>query len=318
VKVAVEKCAEDTMGQTCYICLEAAHPHTGEGLVRGCACGDRDGVSSPELGVVHVSCLAEQAKILVAEAMEDNLSAKAVNARWLRWSNCSLCEQNYHGVVAGALGWACWKTYVGRPEVDGARDLAMEVLGNGLYAVGQHEDSLTVRLTKLAAMRRVGASEENILAMQGNLASTYAALGRSEDAIRIERDVYSGRMKVYGEEHGDTLEIASNYATSLLDLKHFEDVKALLRKMIPVARHVLGKGDLLTLKMGWLYAMALYKNYGATVDDLHEAVETLESVAKSYKRVFGQAHPKRSTVQGALAAARAVLAAQMLLGSASS
>ena len=60
VAVAVEACADDTKGQKCYICLEAVHPHTGEGLVRGCACGDRDGVSSPELGVAHVSCLAEQ------------------------------------------------------------------------------------------------------------------------------------------------------------------------------------------------------------------------------------------------------------------
>ena len=29
---------------------------------------------------------------------------------------CSLCEQEYHGDVQCALGWACWKTYVGRSE----------------------------------------------------------------------------------------------------------------------------------------------------------------------------------------------------------
>ena len=28
----------------------------------------------------------------------------------------SLCEQEYHGVVRCALGWACWKTYLGRSE----------------------------------------------------------------------------------------------------------------------------------------------------------------------------------------------------------
>ena len=39
VAVAVAKCAADTKGQKCYICLEAVHPRTGEGLVRGCACG---------------------------------------------------------------------------------------------------------------------------------------------------------------------------------------------------------------------------------------------------------------------------------------
>jgi hypothetical protein len=71
VAVVVEACRGRHEGQKCYICLEAVHPHTGEGLVRGCACGDRDGVSSPELGVAHVSCLALQAKILVAEADTD-------------------------------------------------------------------------------------------------------------------------------------------------------------------------------------------------------------------------------------------------------
>ena len=58
IAVAVEACAADTKGQTCYICLEAVHPRTGEGLVRGCACGDRDGVASGITGIAHVSCLA--------------------------------------------------------------------------------------------------------------------------------------------------------------------------------------------------------------------------------------------------------------------
>ena len=106
VAVAVEACAEDTKGQTCYICLEAVHPRTGEGLVRGCACGDRESVASGNTGVAHVSCLAEQAKILFAEAEENNLDNKVQNARWARWSKCSLCEQEYHGVVSCA-GWLC-------------------------------------------------------------------------------------------------------------------------------------------------------------------------------------------------------------------
>jgi hypothetical protein len=36
VTVAAEACAEDTKGQTCYICTEAVHRHTKERLVRGC------------------------------------------------------------------------------------------------------------------------------------------------------------------------------------------------------------------------------------------------------------------------------------------
>ena len=76
-------------------------------------------------GFAHVSCLAEQAKILVAEAEENNLDTKVKQKRWNRWDTCSLCEQRYHGVVKCALGWACWKTYLGRPEADRLRSMAM-------------------------------------------------------------------------------------------------------------------------------------------------------------------------------------------------
>ena len=57
---------------------------------------------------------------------------------------------------------------------------------------GHHEDALSVRETELSMPRRVGASEESILAAQSNLANTYQALGRNEEALRMRRDVYSG------------------------------------------------------------------------------------------------------------------------------
>ena len=63
-----------------------------------------------------MSCLVEQAKILVAEAEENNLDLEVKDARFQRWETCSLCEQRYHGVVQCALGWGCWKTYLGRPD----------------------------------------------------------------------------------------------------------------------------------------------------------------------------------------------------------
>ena len=62
-------------------------------------------------GFAHVSCLAEQVKILFAEAMENNLFDKA-NERFQRWYACSLCEQRYHGVVyarsGGRAGTRMW------------------------------------------------------------------------------------------------------------------------------------------------------------------------------------------------------------------
>ena len=61
----------------------------------------------------------------------------------------SLCEQEYHGVVACALGWACWKAYVGRPEAGRARMHGDDMLGNGLDDAEHHEDALTVQRGRL-------------------------------------------------------------------------------------------------------------------------------------------------------------------------
>ena len=133
--------------------------------MRGCACRGT-------AGFAHVSCLAEQAKILIAEAWENHK-----DSQWPRWHTCSLCEQDYHGVVKCALGWACWKTYLGRPEADQVRHLAISVLGNGLGAAAHHEDALSVREAELSLLRRVGASEEELLVVQANLANSYQMLG---------------------------------------------------------------------------------------------------------------------------------------------
>jgi len=146
VAEAVEECADDTEGQTCYICLEDGSE---EGLVRGCACRGASGVA-------HVSCLARQAKILCDEAEEDDdLHDEARCVRWSRWHACGLCEQGYHGVVLCALSWACWRTYVGRPEDDETRGYAMTALGNGLFDALLYEDALAVDEARFSMMKRI-------------------------------------------------------------------------------------------------------------------------------------------------------------------
>ena len=239
VAEAVEECADDTAGQTCYICLEDGSE---EGLVRGCSCRGASGFA-------HLSCLARQAKVLVAEAEERDLDGDALDAKWDRWRVCGLCEQRYHGVVACALGWACWKTYVGRPEADETLGRAMTTLGNGLHYAGHKEDALTVGEAELAVLRRIGTQEGNVLVAQSNLAMTYQALGRFQEALRLRRDTYSGNLRLFGEEHAESLTAANNYASTLLALRRFEEAKSLFCKIIPVARRVLGENHDLTLKM---------------------------------------------------------------------
>jgi len=254
--------------------------------------------------------LAEQAKILYAEAEKNNLDEKAFNERWARWYECGLCEQRHHGVVACALSWACWKTYVGRPETDKIRINAMAVLGHGLTESHQHEDALSVREAELSSMRRIGAPEVHILIVQSNLANAYHMLRRPGQALRARRDVYSGMLKLNGGEHLMTLEAANNYASCLGDLQRHKEAKSLLRKTIPVARRVIGEGHTVTLKMRSTYATALCRDDAATLDDLREAVTTLEDTERTARRVLGGAHPTAVGIEKSLQKARATLRAR--------
>jgi len=300
VTVAAEACAEDTKGQTCYICTEAVHRSTKEGLVRMCACHTTE-------GFVHVSCLVEQAKILFAEAEEKNLDHKAKEARFARWNTCGLCKQRYHGVVHCALGWACWKTYLGRQETDQVRGLAMTQLGNGLFGAERHEEALSVEEADLSMMRRLGASEADILVVQGNIANTYQYLGRLEEALLLRREVYSGRLRRNGDEHEETLRDANNYANCLLELGRFKEARLLLRKTILVARRLSGDGEDATLKLRWNYAQSLGKDPNATLDELREAVTTLEEIERTARRVLGGANPTTVGIERSLRNARATL-----------
>ena len=303
VSDAAEACAEDTKGQTCYICTQALHWKTKEGLVRGCACRGT-------AGFAHVSCLAEQAKILYDEVEENNLDWKTEDERWKRWYKCSLCEQRYHGVVHCALGWACWKTYLGRPEADPARGDAMSQLGRGLSAVEHFQDALSVEEAELSMRRRRGDPEDLILAVQGNIARTHRALGRLEEALRMRRDVYSGFLKLLGNDNRHTLIEGNGVANLLNDLNRFEEAKSLLRKIMPVSQRVLGENDELKIAMRMTYASALCLDAGATLDDLREAVTMLEDMQRYARRVFGGTHPMTAGIERCLQNARAALLAR--------
>ena len=203
-----------------------------------------------------------------------------------------------------------WKTYVGRPEGDRDRMDAMTELGNGLHDAGHDEDALSVREAELAMLRRVGDSGVNILVVQTNLANTYQHLGRNEEALRIRREVYSGRLKLSGKEAEGTLRAANNYADCLVHLQRFEEAKALMRKTVPVARRVLGENDKNLPEIRWTYAQSLYKDPAATLDDLREAVTTLEDIEQTVRRVFGGAHPLTSEIEDEVRDAQAALRAR--------
>ena len=103
---------------------------------------------------------------------------------------------------------------------------------------------------------------------------------------------------------------ADNYARSLRDLQRDKEAKALMRKIILVARRVLGDKDRLTLRMRMNYATALYEDPAATLEDLREAVTTLEETSRTARRILGSEHPTTKTIEWRLGQARTVLRAR--------
>ena len=166
---------------------------------------------------------------------------------------------------------------------------------------------------KLRRLRRpTGPRRAAMCAVQNEIlySNTYHFLGRSEEAMIMRRDVYSGRLKLLGEEHKDTLAAAGNCAVSILGAKRFEEAKIFLRKMTPVARRVLGEGNDITLRMKRCYAEALFKDTSATLDDLRESVTTFEETARIARRVLGSAHPTALGIEFEMKASRAMLRAR--------
>ena len=128
---------------------------------------------------------------------------------------------------------------------------------------------------------------------------------RDRAAWRFSCSDVANRKKLRSGIHA-----ANNYAFSLAQLKRSGEAKALLRRQIPVARRVLGEGHEIKLTMSWNYARALYENASATLNDVCEAVTTLEETKRKARRVMGHAHPVTMSIERDLRVARAKLRAR--------
>ena len=135
-------------------------------------------------------------------------------------------------------------------------------------------------------------------------------MGRLKEALQMDRDIYSGRTKLHGEENERTLRAAYNYATSLHDLRRLDEAKSVLDMMMPVARRVLGEDDPVGISMRECYATVVFESVGATPDDLREAMNTFEELERTARRVLGGAHPSTVRIESNLRRARADLRAR--------
>ena len=185
----------------------------------------------------------------------------------------------------------------------------MNLLGNGLFAAQHGEDALSVRETELSMRRRIGAPAAAILNAQANLASSYQLLGRLEDALSVERDIYSRRLKICGEDSHDALSETVNLALILRNTGNKPEAKELLQARIPVAERSLGRENYVYFRLCWLYAVSLVDAASTTtLDDLVRAEALLDDTYTRFRRVMGDGHPDTPRIHKRLLEVRGVLA----------
>ena len=288
VAEAVAAAAKDAVGQTCYICKEGPGK---EGLAAsGCACRGT-------AGFVHISCRARQAQVLVEEGLENNLP---MDSRWAVWDHCPLCHQYIVGPMRHALGWACWRSYVRKPDGQ-LRARAMEGLGYSLGEVNRNEMGAAVLEATIDLTQRLGEERNEIIE---GLANCYARLGRDEVAHRLRTKSYEDSKASDGEAHPQTLRRACNLGEGLSGAER----KPWFRKQVKIAQTALGEDDPLTLALRANLALSIRAMTEDTPSsasgdhvrrvliscrtDCEEAAAILTDVNHRARRLLGGQHPK--------------------------
>ena len=293
---AVVGCAAATEGQACYICMDDGAE---EGLVRGCSC--RGGS-----GFAHISCLARQANIQFGQHLAVNQRSNDTRDVFLRWVDCRLCEQTFHGPVAKAMARACVSTYAGRAPDDGVRISTMNALATHLPA----DEAVTCREQILSDLQRLGVGEASLIVLKTGLGRSYVDAGRHDDALAIFREVHKKNTDLRGAEHDETLYCAGHLTNCLVLTGRHDEAKNLLRdQVLPAAHRVLPPEDDIVISCTSNLARAIYDADGASVDDLREGVALLEALCTTSRRVYGAEHPKVAWREGYLDDAQAKLAA---------
>jgi len=138
---------------------------------------------------------------------------------------------------------------------------------------------------------------------RGGNAEQFNADKKYKETVAVAVEVCADDTK------GQTCYICT-HATTLTKLKRFEESRSLMRKMIPVSRRVLGEVHRVTLTTRCCYGEAIYEDSTATLDDLREAVATLEDTIRSARRVFGNTNPLAQGMECYLDESRAALRAR--------
>ena len=156
--------------------------------------------------------------------------------------------------------------YLGRPETDEVRCLAMWGLGKA--SCGKNpEEALPILEATLALRQRCFSFDLNsILVTQTSLALCLSDLGRRDEALVLEREIYARQVATLGRSHEDTLLTANNLCASLIDCGEFDESRTFARKNLSAANTALGRDSESALFACVRLSHALFKHPAASRD----------------------------------------------------
>jgi tetratricopeptide (TPR) repeat protein len=129
-----------------------------------------------------------------------------------------------------------------------------------------------------------------------NLANSYFAAGRHDEALKLREEVLPLRRKVLGPEHPETLNIMNNLANSYFAAGRHEEALKLKEEVVSIRRKAFGTKHPDTLK-----AMNDLADCHSIAGHPDQALKLYEEVLPLSRKTFGAEHPDTLTAMHNLA-----------------
>ena len=121
----------------------------------------------------------------------------------------------------------------------------------------------------MALRRRYWSHDTNsVFIAQSNVAGCLDSLGRFEEALVLEREIYARHVAKFGVLHEGTIVSGLNLSITLNKSKRWGEGLQFVRDLLPEARKLLGADHDATLDLNQNLAAAIVNGSNGTRDDL--------------------------------------------------
>ena len=192
------------------------------------------------------------------------------------------------------------KGFTDQPLVEARLRLS---LGNTYSYLAEHELSREQYERARALNTRYRSPDHpDTLQSMGNLASSYAALNRPTDALKLREETLAIMKRVLPQDHPDTLKSMHKLANSYADLNRPADALTLREETLAIQKRVLHKDH-----SSMLTSMNNLANSYAALNRHADALKLHEETLAIRKRVLPKDHPDTLSSMHNLASSYAVL-----------